>query len=160
MTTWDWEQAKQFFLKAASKTYAAANVPEIKSIDVPGERLYRYEQNPFHYLDRYCVGANVWSFGETLMWCEERLIWWMQYHGKSERRGVTEFLKIALTEAYRQGLFCGGRGPENFKYSNLKYRNRWKGNFRSFSGEDRILDHTEGHRPIFWHRYCGGALIG
>ncbi len=166
MTNVDWIAAEEFFLEAAQRTYAA-DVPEVKNPNVSGERGYRYERGELSYLDRYTVGTNGWSFGQTIIWQEDQPIWWMHYHGRARMPAVTGFLKDALMAAYVEGRFIGGRGPFAFHRAEISpslYLNRPRpsSTFVDFAGREEIIAAAttcDERAILFWHEYRGSALV-
>jgi hypothetical protein len=104
-------------------------------------------------------------------------IWLMQYQGwcKDDDPEVIALLKAALTHAYEQRKFFGGRGqgefyPYDAQRRALQYLNRRdeehpieEGSFDRFEGEECIRDIPHhgggGATQVFYHRYQGMLLI-
>ena len=87
-------------------------------------------------------------------------VWNMSYEG-SYPKEVIPFLMEALSQAYQEKKFLGGRGPVHYHnlmyaYSNIIDR----GDFACFSGVEAIQPLlADSGRTIGSHRYWGQALI-
>jgi hypothetical protein len=178
------ELARKFYFEAAQATWVALKdeqVPKFTIPEIPGSEVYRFDKEPFHYIDKYVVSGQ-YSGEETIIYLREGKdvpIWIMQYHGWSKEgdKRIIPFLKQALKEAYSRHLWLGGRGPTQFpasqtadRYSTsgltegtLVYRS-WPeqpNEFHTFKGVERIIAVREVgvDEILFWHRYHGMALF-
>lgn len=162
---------EQFFLKAALETYASGS-PESTIAELPGSKVYRYEQGDLLYLDMYWT-CGEFSGGKTLIWdravSDRDPVWMMDYDGwcKNDDKRVQAFLKRVLSAQYANGVFCGGRGPREFR-ENLKdprglvYQNHPNPlcqRFDFFEGREEIWRWCVFTDILFWHRYRG-LLLG
>jgi hypothetical protein len=142
------------FFKAILAGYAGdgSGVKKEKSPD--GYKTLIYEEGKFRVADRYCVTPHSdKSAGTTTIFFEGQPIWWMSYGGEYHKSEIP-LLKEALSKAYHEQTFCGGRGPETF--GDL-YFNRFRGNFESFSGTE-VINSPRGN-VLGYHHYLGMSLI-
>jgi hypothetical protein len=153
-----------FYFEAALVTYAG-NSPKSTIPDLPGSHVYSYPRGRFLYVDQYYT-CDDRSSGITFIYVDDQPVWTMSYEGQGSPT-ANIFLKIALTHAYQQGLFRGGRGPEEFWQTKpnqtkedagtLLYRNdlhAGHGRFDHFSGRDSII-RMPSREEIYWHEYRG-----
>lgn len=156
----DWQKVERFYLEAALKTYAGGMKPYSLE-ELPCYKLLRYENGNLLFLDQWSSLPDGASGGQILILQNETPIWLMQYMGFCQKNGeekILGFLKEALLETYRNGVFHGGRGSSIWrsKRSDLLYINDLMpyGSFKSFSGREFV---HEGDALVFEHRYRGVA---
>ncbi|MFA5186202.1 MAG: DUF5680 domain-containing protein [Patescibacteria group bacterium] len=155
----DTEQLRDFFFEAALVTYAGDG-EKIPSEEIaPGFKGYRYVRGNHVYVDKYAVNGSG-SFGQTVIWLDDRPTWFMQYNGFCHDKRAVAVVKQALREAYSRRLFIGGRGIKNLRVLDLSYGNSGGDTFYRFNGSDWVTDHADGKDAmIFWHDYRGGLVL-
>jgi len=114
----DRKEVEKFFLEASVAAYAAGAKPATIAA-LPGSKVLTFERPPFRYVDTYFTSPVGVSFGWTLVYHEAMLprpICWLRYDGWYDRgdERILSLLKMALSVAYRNGEFIGGRGPMVF----------------------------------------------
>lgn len=155
----DTEQLKDFFFEAALATYAGDG-EKIPSEEIaPGFEGYRFVRGNHVYVDKYAVNGSG-SFGQTVIWLDDKPIWFMQYKGFCHDKRAITVVKQAMREAYAQRQFIGGRGIKTLRVDDLAYGNSGNGSIERFNGSDWVADHTDGKDAmVFWHDYRGGLIM-
>lgn len=103
-----------------------------------------------------------WRFGFDLV-----PVWWMSYGGRYKEESIY-FLREALKENYKAGIFFGGRGPKEFpegfftdsRHGSLFYTNdvdRGYSEFEFFEGMEHVRKRDG--KLVGFHKYFGMALI-
>ncbi len=174
MTTDQIAKIQAFFLEAAGQCYAG-DLPKTTIAELPGSKVYRFEQGDLLYIDTYFTNDEH-SGGQTVIYQDGTPVWLMQYQGlcKNDDPEVLSFLKDALRQTYCAGVWNNGRGPQEhakypYVYDNLVYKGLWEvagrkgGRFDNFMGIEMIRDlstedHGEGGEMVFHHRYQGTLL--
>lgn len=156
-----------FFLKAADECYAGGG-KKTTIVELPGSKFYTLEakEGSFQYRDVYFTNGDR-SGGQTTIFDDGKPVWLMQYMGwcQDDDSRILDFLKAALRMTYRNGIWCAGRGPEEFcdsKWNGLRYVNSpdiGQDGFAHFSGTEQILDLKNSGKPVFWHEYQGQLLV-
>ncbi len=128
----------KFLVKAKTSTYASAKGGNKKVLD-DGAKEMIFEEGNLKYRDRY-YGFDPF-IGEEVVFEDGEAIWSMNYYGKTTSKDIPaeqvyEFLKEALRQITKDKPF---RGPDNFKKGELEYINESRGDFKDFSGTERIL---------------------
>lgn len=167
-------ELQEFYLEAALQTYAGKG-KKTTILDLPGAKVYTWEKGDLRYLDSYYTNHEH-SGGQTIISENEKPVWLMQYHGwcQSDDPEVLEFLKRALTAAYSQQIFFGGRGPQEYRevdeldlstkanltesphpliYQNARHPSHTS--FADFRGREYIFRWPYHTDHIFWHEYTG-----
>jgi hypothetical protein len=161
----DAEQVKAFFFEAMRRGWAAP-VPKAPILGLPGSKSIPFRLGEYSLLDYYFVTPGLKSsYGTTVIWAAERPVWVMHYGGWYEE-GVIPFLKRALMRNYKDNVFLGGRGPEQFEGEDhtLQYLNNVELNFFcNFRGHEYIISTSDqsGAVPgslMGEHLYFGGLL--
>jgi len=158
--------AEQVFFKAMLDGYAGNEGQKSQKTKTPdGYVNIEYVDGDYRVLDRYCVTPySCSSTGTTTIFFLGNPVWWMSYGGRYEDE-VIPFLKEVLAVAYKNGDFCGGRGPKDWTKGDLQYQN--EGNpiddntFEMFEGAEVIIKKSEKvtETVMGGHRYWGMALI-
>ncbi len=165
MSKYNVARLKAFFFEAALATYASGKKAE-PFHELAGAKRYWYQPDGsgLCYTDIFFVNGE-YSGGQTTIWQNGVPAWIMQYHGwcKNDDPETLAFLRKALSAAYKQKKFWGGRGPIVFEdikkgltYVNLpKMSPNKKTDFIRFSGSEDICRERS---MIFWHEYQGLLL--
>ena len=127
--------------------------------ELPGSKLITFADGPFKVVDFYFTNPNsIFSSGMTVIYYGRNPVWSMSYQGWYDKKDIP-FLKEALLENYRNGVFVGGRGPERFEAEDGRlYINQPQGKgLKEFSGKEQIMGRTG--EILGEHFYQGGLLI-
>jgi hypothetical protein len=150
--------ARDAFFAAKRLGYAGKGAKVVKLQN--GGRRMTSVHGDFTVIDIwYVTKESDVSFGTTMITFEEQPIWFMQYSGQYQKEAIS-FLKQALTYAYEDCHFNGGRGPENFtaKDGSMFYENSWSGDFTKFTGHEHIYGKTL-KEILGYHHYNGGSML-
>lgn len=144
----------KFLVKAKKNTYASNGK---ETIFEDGSRELVYEENEFRYRDRY-FGFDSF-IGEEIVWKNRKIIWGMNYSGRILKKTIPakqiyNFLKESLKNISSEKPF---RGPDNFKKSDLEYKNKTYGGIENFKGAETIF--YKG-KKVYVLEYHGGLLNG
>lgn len=127
---------KDFLIRAKKNTYAGDGPKSLPSR--PHSKDLNYHEGDYLYIDSYLGGSDF--IGEEVVWHQGRILWGMNYYGKSidgqDQEVLIDFLKQALRNLPESMPL---RGPEYFKQGNFEYRCKYIGNMEHFSGEEEIL---------------------
>lgn len=150
---------KEFFFEAALATYAGSGPKMPIGQTPPGFKGYKFGRDRYLYQDIYSAVGTHHSFGQTVIWMDDKPIWFMQYHGFCRDKRASEVAKQAMRAAYVERQFIGGRGIKRLEQGNLQYGNNGMRSFGDFNGQDWVSEMKNGRDAmLFWHRYHGGLL--
>lgn len=143
MAKYNVARLQEFFLEMAAATYASGE-KALRTLGRPGERIFERSRGELTYIDRYVVNGE-YSGGETRIIERDTPVWMMHYGGKCEKDDpkILAFLKVVLSEVYRQGKFYGGRGPTDEVAAEIRghrawYQNQYRGGFEQCAGRESI----------------------
>ncbi|MGV2065189.1 DUF5680 domain-containing protein [Agrobacterium sp. 22-226-1] len=146
---------EEFIVQAKSATYVGGGnksaTPTRK-----GSHDLGYQSGDWHYIDSYFGGTDF--IGQEVVWHQGTAVWAMSYYGRILRPdmidGATAGMVIqrSLSTLYRQGRFLGGF---THPVENLVYVDTNEGEFRSFTGIERIY---RGHVETYRLDYHGGII--
>ncbi len=146
------DSLRKFLIEANKAGYTSGK--EQKS-EKDLSHTFIYESGDWKYHDNY-FGGEPYG-GRTIIFYKEKPVWIMVYYGKVNNNiydinGIYGFLKKALSLVPQDYPF---RGPAIYNETNLKYRNKWDGNIKSFYGNEYIS--YKGKR-IYKAHYMGGLV--
>ena len=149
-----------FFFQAMKNGYASS--PAKGTIaELPGSKTITFQDGNLQLVDCWFAADNGRSFGNTIIFKDEKPIWMMHYWGHYDK-GVISFLKKALAENYNRDHsftydFNGCRGPKLFNGVGMTYVNliAHKSLFEEFAGHEEIIGD---HIVRGWHYYHGWML--
>lgn len=158
------ERMLNVFFEAALSGYVSKNACVLKE-PVSGAKVVRHSTSDgFSVEDRWWSGCADGFFGTMIMWHGASPVWQMSYRGVISAV-CAPFLKCALTEAYRQKEFRGGRGPRDVrsgdKPGDFQYVNMLcLGTFASFAGEEYlyVLGRKKTKESAGYCLYQGGLV--
>jgi len=153
------ENIKKFFFEAMVEGWVADGekftIPQL-----PGYKAIEHCDGDFHLVDCYCKNPEYHgSSGFTTIYWKNNPVWVMHYGGDYINDKAVDFLKYALSWAYKRKRFCGGRGPSSLCAATMIYINTAEQNdFTKFSGRETIHDAETGQ--LYGHHiYQGMALF-
>ncbi|MEX2008131.1 MAG: DUF5680 domain-containing protein [Candidatus Spechtbacterales bacterium] len=150
------EEIQNYFFLAMAKGWAAGRGGG-GILGFPGYEAYVHGDDRFRLIDRWCVGEDGRSAGDTTIWYDGTPVWVMHYGGWYDKKALP-FLKKVLLLAYEERSFTGCRGPGRLDLGDYSYQNAWEGSgFTSFKGEEKI--ERPGLAQCGRHTYRGMALI-
>lgn len=151
-------EASEAFFMAMMAGYAGDGTGSIKTASPDGcEKTIEFTTGDFKVIDRYCVTPHsTYSAGTTTIFFKNIPVWWMAYGGFYSEQ-VIPFLKEALGQTYKAGLFSGGRGPKFHRSEKLIYQNFEVGGFERFKGREEIRKRMTS-QLLGYHEYFGMAL--
>lgn len=163
LTVNDVRVLEDFFLMAMRHGWASGTA-KISIPELPGAKCipYQDERKQLYLLDWYFAprgSVNNGSAGTTMIWYQNIPVWVMHYGGIYREEAVP-FLKKALSEAYMNGIFKGGRGLNyHGGGGSLVYVNEPTegSSFKHFSGNEFIVE-LESCARVGWHKYWGMLL--
>lgn len=146
------KKLKNFLVEAKKNTYANEDAKEVRVRG--GGKLLSFSKGDFIYQDKY-FGSNPFS-GEEVVIKNEKVIWVMNYYGKTvskiSPKKVYRFLKKALMNVNIKTLF---RGPEKFTEGNFQYLSKAKEDVDSFIGTEQIFHKG---KQVYFCEYHGGLV--
>lgn len=152
------EALRRFFQKAQLSGYGNPETKVEQTED--GGSIIRFEDGEWLCIDRW-YGGEPYS-GITTIYLNGTPCWAMVYWGRVMPIPYKshEPTLVCLAEALRRSdIQHPWRGPNKFTASNdLRYRNRWQGGIRRFSGEEFILSPKDTERPA-WKRSTGDERL-
>lgn len=142
-----------FIHRAKKATFASKTAKPVKTKDNGLE--YTYEERPLLYKDKYL--GYFTDTGQEVVWYNGTPIWSMSYRGgmlfhEDLSSRCFSFLKRCL-QKFPEDFPV--RGPKNYEERGFKYKNEWKGDINSFSGEEKIFWKEE---QIYFRNYLGGTI--
>lgn len=147
------ESLKQFLFDLNQAGYGSGEEKKwIKELD--GSTTIPYEKGDWKSHDNF-FGGEPYG-GRTIVFYKDKPVWMMVYYGFVEKGVKTDLvygiLKKALMKMPKEAPF---RGPKEFKERGLSYINKWSGDVRNYSGEEKIfLD----KKMIYKANYIGGLV--
>ena len=148
------DEIERFIVDAKAACYVANGLIERSSR--PESHDLSFHRDDWAYLDSYYGGTDF--LGQEVVWHSGNPVWAMNYYGRvtdaalidAERAGAV--IKSALSDLYRQGRFLGGFACHVLGFD---YVDRSDGNYRCFSGVERIL---KGGLEAYRLDYNGGLI--
>ncbi len=116
----------------------------------------------FHFADRWGIDPDSGKPSGSIFITHWNIpVWSMWVGGNSYDKQVFPFLREALTETYSRNVFCGGRGPAEYRKDNLLYTNVYEGDFSRFKGRECIEYVAEDgtKQSAGSHDYWGGSFV-
>lgn len=154
----DHTQIREVFFDAMLAGYASKRPRITSSLDSPHTKVLTYEKDRWLVTDTYHVTpTSDFSSGATVIHFDYMPVWTIQYLGPHPEETIP-FLKEVLKAEYGRRRFTGGRGQMSLVGKNYNYINDIEGDFRLFSGTERIR-RNDSPEVIGWHRYQGGLMI-
>ena len=155
-------QAKNTFFDAMLAGYAGKGAKARPIARLPGSHVIEYSSGPWKVVDVYHTTLGEMSYGTTHLFFEAVPVWMMHYWGEYPKEMIPT-LKRALSSAYQNGFWNGGRGPEWFNDDEFTYHND-VGLGSCFevisSGKETIVRSGEEERgAVGYHRYNSLWLI-
>ena len=162
-------EAQAFFCRGMAKGYAGGAKATLLSGDADWKVYERRNVGKDLYLqDRYYVDpATGKSVGETRIYYEHQLIWFMSYGGFYKKEAIP-CLKAALMANYTKGDFYAGRGRDDYTQDRYLYMittdNADKSGFERFFAREAVFraeikDGIETPVSLGGHEVWGMALI-
>lgn len=147
------DNLRKFLLESKEAGYANEKAPMKKEKD--GSTSMYIKSGDWSSHDNF-FGGEPYG-GRCIVFYKEKPYWMMVYYGYvveswSDFDSVYSFLRKALQEMPEDHPF---RGPKNFKERNFEYKNKWKGDLASYSGNE-VITHKSG--KIYEARYMGGLV--
>ncbi len=139
---------------AKKNTYASGSESNQRVL-ADGSKEFTYELDELKYQDRYFGDSPF--IGEEIVWCNQKLIWGMNYYGSIISEGVEaeelyDFLRQALRLVAPVNPF---RGPDKFSSHNWEYTNQTSGGVDGFTGVETV--YFKGQK-VFELKYHGGFV--
>jgi hypothetical protein len=133
------EEAEAYFFKAMRTGYVVGS-KTLNNFPFPGWKTVRHKDGSFSLTDTWIsTPYSNRSSGVTTIYYKDVPIWVMHYGGWYEKE-ADYVLRAALKWSYEQGEFTGGRGPEEFETSYMRYTNVLARNrFVNFEGIEKIV---------------------
>lgn len=152
MTQLNLKALKQF-LRQANMPHATDNSNVTKEPD--GSRSITFEDGDWQMHDNF-FGGEPYG-GRMVVLYKNKPVWMMVYYGqvtapKFKPDELYGFLREALQHPPEDRPY---RGPENYKKSDLEYRNQVNGDADNYAGKEEILQNGE---QIYWAVYHGGLI--
>jgi len=158
---WDFDnEIKRFFLKGMLQGWAAG-APAEEISGMPGYKGFTFREGDFLLTDAYCVNKDSRrSAGSVTVLFKDDPVWVLLFGGYYEKKAIP-FLKRALLENYKAGIFLGGRGPAHFKEGSLVYRNTMREGDHSiqFDASEFVIDSANYGRSLGYHVLHGIRLL-
>jgi hypothetical protein len=162
------KQAAQVFCRGMMTGYVVG-APTTPSHMIPGWKGYEYREDDFRLADIYTVSQSGPSVGQTHLYYQGSLIWFMSYGGFYKKEAIPA-LKAALASTYSRSEFNLGRGPLVYRHENYEYilTPGDKQGFSRFSARERIVridkEAPDPHdapdsTPMGEHEVWGMALV-
>jgi len=146
------EELLQFIAYAKKKGYADSTSVWKKTAD--GGETCEIKKEDFTYVDTY-FGGEVDSGQERVLY-KGKVVWVMAYRGGSLDPKLSgeafDFLKKCISKIPSE---FPARGPRKFVEGNWKYKNKWKGDIESFTGEEYVYYNG---KKICFRNYLGGLI--
>lgn len=162
-------EMEEVFFEAADDGYAG-NPKRSTVIELPGSVEITFTKGPWKVVDKYFkTSLGRRSGGGMVMSYEEVHVWMMHYGGQYEKEAIP-CLKAALSAAYAEKKFFGGRGPEEFVHGEFVYHNEvdraYRADFQTsnfFRGYEKITKvgrNADGttQKAMGWHS-CQGMMM-
>jgi len=142
------------FIEKAKKRGYASLVDTFKKTKDGGKNCV-FKKGNLTYTDTYF--GNLIDCGQERVYLNGKVIWIMAYRGgiikHLELHGEAfNFLKKCISKMPQS---FPARGPKSLKEGKWKYENKWKGNIKSFIGEENIYYNNE---KICFRNYLGGLI--
>lgn len=149
----EWDDLKSFIVTAKINTYAAGAEPTVPSR--PGSKDLHFQKGKYRYIDSYLGESDF--IGEEAVYFENQPVWGMNYFGEMlVGSGVPPGFSHCLKEALKTvSVTAPYRGPSSYREGNFEYHCMWRGDFRSFDGEEEIS--LEG-KKIYRLQFHGGLI--
>ena len=153
MSILDKSSLKNFIFEASRATYASGD-ESIKKKQSDGSTTIEFENGSYKYQDNY-FGGEPYG-GREVVFLNSKPIWMMVYYGlvypNIDAKEVYPFLMEALSN---NTVDMPYRGPKLFRKGNGKYENIFSGDYKSFSGKEKIYKDDV---CIYEASYVGGFV--
>lgn len=146
------DELRKFLVKAKKAGYASGGESvAVKESD--GSKSTRFEEGNFKFHDNWF--GNEPFGGREVVFYKNKPYWVMVYYGSDYHRtpGLIPVLLKALSSLPDE---MPARGQKYLKDGDFEYRNNWKGDLESFSGDEVITYKGE---KVYNLKYSGG-LVG
>ncbi len=142
------------FLKYAKKKAYASKLTFPKKTIFNGKR-HIIKKDDLIYIDTY-YGDKTFS-GKEVILIKKSPVWSMVYYGGIKdndlnKKDIYKFLKYCLRDIPDTFPI---RGKNNIVKNRFKYVNKWKGDLKSFEGNERIYFKE---KLVYSLRYIGGKI--
>jgi hypothetical protein len=156
----DMDAIKAFFFEAMLQGWVNPKSHAEPVEGMPGYKGYEYRKGGLYLRDVFIVNPETGkSAGNTTILLDDNPVWVMHYGGMYPK-AVINIVKIALTRAYKQEQFCGGRGVIclNVAIPFGYFNHINKGTFEDFCGRESVY-HEENKQVVGYHDYWGMSLV-
>lgn len=145
---------REYLLKVAKEGYATNDEKAWKK-EADGSTTIIHNDKQWSMHDNF-FGGEPYGGREVISF-EGKAVWIMVYYGKvmpevNEIKKVYSFLQKALGQTDKDYPL---RGPKLLEEENLRYENKWHGDLKEFSGEEKIL---EDGKDVYCAWYRGGLV--
>ncbi len=160
----DIEKLREIFFRAAQQGYAGG-APKGAIAELPRSKVIRLTfDDGYEVVDIWFTmePESPYSFGTKIIFKDGIPVWKMSYDGHYPE-GVIPFLKRALTDAYAEEGWFGGRGPHFYRDDGDDNSPTYVNNYE----EPNDFRHGRGREEIFfpggvsagWHEYKWLLLV-
>ena len=158
-------EIEQFFFRAMRAGYASSPVKGT-IVEFPGSKTITFQEGNLLLVDCWLVGTNDRSFGNTIIFRDDKPVWMMHYWGQYDEEAI-DLLKRVLVKDYSrehilkasEEFFNCCRGQRIFTDTWMTYHNMVnpRSTFEEFSGREEIISNIS-LRVCGWHCYHGYTL--
>lgn len=154
-------ELNRFIGQASKATYASGG----GKVDEPWRKGFKeleHTEGDWYYRDSYAGFLRSW--GQEVVWYHNQPLWTCLYGGGMVdghmdvdfANETFTFLKKVLSAGEKESEFQP-RGPQDFEYSEWKYRCEIEGDIKKFKGHEFI---SRAGTVVFTHEFGGGLVIG
>ncbi len=147
------KELKNFIFEASRATYASGD-ESIKKKELDRSTTIVFEKGEYKMHDNY-FGGEPYG-GREVVFLNHKPVWMMVYYGcvypNIEAKEVYPFLMEALSN---NTVDMPYRGPKFFRKGNGKYENNFFGDYKSFSGKEKIFKDDV---CVYEANYIGGFV--
>lgn len=145
---------RKFIIKANAHGYASGEATPSKK-EKDGSTTIAFTSGDWHMHDNF-FGGEPYG-GRLVVFHKNKPHWIMVYYGYVAKHAeniaeIYAFLQSTLRRMPHDAPF---RGPKTFKQGDFVYKNKWKGDLESYSGEEVILQQK---KEVYRAWYMGGLV--
>ncbi len=165
------DETEKFFFEGARSGWAGGNdgTELLEQYCTPGMVDWRevIHLDPlgfagYHFADRWGTDPDSGRpSGSMIISHWDLPVWGMWVGGSVYDAKIYPFLRSVLRRTYSKRLFCGGRGPAEYRNRNFRYTNVYEGTFARFHGREQVecIEADGSLRLAGYHEYWGGSFV-
>jgi hypothetical protein len=134
------KEIRSFYREAMGKRWSNNTSKKTRST-IPDHKMFTYRQGNLLCVECCSDSSNNGNIsGIVNIFCDEELIWTLQYYGFCEKT-ARPFLASVLSTAFHNNSSIAGRGPKRFEGERYIYLNPGQRGYRidKFQGQEKIV---------------------